>query len=128
MNTKQLLVAIAVAAAMSATAVMAQSTSAPASATPAAATATADNHKGRHGMKFEDLKAKILKRLEERAAKLQQQQACVQAASDRDALKACSPKRGKGKGGWHKRGSKGGDKAGGGASAAPEAAPAPAGK
>jgi len=128
MNTKQVLIAIAITAAMSATAVMAQNAAAPASSAPAA-TAAADQgsgHKGKRPMKFEDRKAKKLQNLEKAAAKIQQKQACAEAATDNASLDKCFPKRGKGKGGWKKR-SKGGDsKADTGA--APDTAPAPADK
>jgi hypothetical protein len=129
MNTKQILIAMAVVAAMSATVVMAQDASAPAPAAPAAtapATQSSSGHKGRHEMKFADRKAHALKRLEKQAATVQQKQACVQASTDKESLQACFPKRGqgKGKGGWHKHGAKGGaDNADTGA-AAPDAAPA----
>jgi len=129
MNTKQILIALAVVATMSATVVMAQDdASAPAPAAPAAAAPATQgsSHKGRHEMKFADRKAHALKSLEKRAAKLQQQQACVQASTDKESLKACFPKRGqgKGKGGWHNHG----DKAGADNTDTGAAAPAPASK
>jgi hypothetical protein len=118
MNTKQLLIALAVVATMSATVVMAEDAAAPAPAAPAAAApaATGSGHKGRHAMKFEDRKAHALQSLEKRAAKVQQQQACVQATTDAAGLDKCMPKR---KGGHrHKHGGKGGaDKADTGAAA-----------
>ena len=112
MNIRQALVAMAVVAAMSATVVMAEDASAPATAT-SAATASSGSHKGRHAMKFEDRKAKRLAGLEKRAAKIQEQQACAQAATDNASLDKCFPKRGHGKdqtkdsGNWRKRGAKG---------------------
>jgi hypothetical protein len=74
---------------------MAESTTAPESA---------GGHKGRHEMKFEDRKAHALERLEKAAAKIQAKQACVQAATNKDTLQACFPKRGEGKGSWHRHG------------------------
>lgn len=44
--------------------------------------------------KFEQKKARILKRFEVREAKLQQQKACVEAAKNDDDLKACKEKYG----------------------------------
>jgi hypothetical protein len=131
MNTKKILIALAVIVTMSATVVMAQDdASAPAPAAPAATSPAtgSSSHKGRHEMKFADRKAHALKRLEKSAANIQQKQACVQASTDKESLQACFPKRGqgKGKGGWHKHGAKGGaDNADTGAAApAPDAAPA----
>lgn len=130
MNTKQVLIAMAVAATMTATGALAQTApTAPTAAAPAA-TAPADSAKGkgRHEMKFEDRKAHALQRLEKSAARIQQKQACVQASTDKASLQACFPKRGQGsKGGWHKHGGKGAGKADtGGAASTPDAAPEPA--
>ena len=123
MNKKQALIAIAVAALMSATTAMAQSTpAAPAAAAPAA---QSDSGKGKPEGKFEDRKAKRLAYLEKAAARIQQKQACAQASTDNKSLDACFPKRGKGKGGWHRHGGKGGaDKSSAGKSGADTAAPA----
>jgi len=120
MNTKQIMIAMAVVAAMSAATVMAQDAPAPTPATPTAS-ALADHagaHKSkRHKMSFEDRKAKMVDRTEKKLA-------CVKAAKDADALTACSAR--KGKGGGHKHGGKGGaDKAATGATApATDSAPA----
>jgi hypothetical protein len=119
MNKKQALIAIAVAALMSATTAMAQSTPAAPAAAPAA---QSDNGKGsKPEGKFEDRKAKKLGYLEKAAAKIQQKQACVQASTDNKSLDACTPKRGKGKGGWHRHGGKGGAAKSGAGTAAPAA-------
>jgi hypothetical protein len=102
-NTKQILIAIAVAGAMAVTVAMAQTPATPTPAVPTAAAATApaeSGHKGRKPAKFEDRKARALQSLEKRAAKVQQQQVCVQAATDNDSLEKCRPP---------KRGSKGAD-------------------
>src|SRR4051812_49228260 len=100
MNIKQILMAAAIVA-ISATAAMAEDATAPSS--PAAA---GDHHKGRHEMKFEDRKAHALERLQKASARVQEKQACVQAATDKNSLQSCFPKRGQvkgdGKGGWHK--------------------------
>jgi len=126
MNIRQILIAVTAAAALTTAAAMAQSTPSAAPATPAATAPTdqSSGHKGRHEMKFEDRKAHALKRLEKSAATIQQKQACVQASTDKESLQACFPKRGqgkdngKGKGGRHKHGGKGGS------AATPAAAPA----
>lgn len=117
-NAKQTLIALVVTTAMAVTVAVAQTpaTPAPAAATavPAAAAPAETGHKGRKPAKFEDRKARALQSLEKRAAKIQQQQACVQAATDNESLEKCRPP---------KRGSKSaaGDA---GAAAAPAAAPA----
>ncbi len=125
MNTKQVLIALAVAAAMSATAAMAQDAPAPAAPAATAPAAQGGGHKGRHEMKFEDRKAKTLERLSKAAAKIQEKQACAQASTNKEYLQACFPKRGEVKGKHHKHG---GDDAATGGASAPAAAPAPAGK
>ena len=43
--------------------------------------------------KFAERKAEILKRMDERAAKIQERKACVTAATTPEALKACRPER-----------------------------------
>jgi hypothetical protein len=50
--------------------------------------------------KFEDRKAKVLEHISKHIAEAQKRQACVEAATNHDALKACMPER-KGHGGWH---------------------------
>lgn len=107
MNTKQILTAMAVIITLSATAAVAQ-TAAPAAPSSAAPTATATATAPAKGEKFDARKAKVLQRLEKRAAEVQQKQACVQAATTKEALQACFPNRGK-KGG-HKGGGFGMDK------------------
>lgn len=61
-------------------------------------------------MSFEEHKAKALQRISTHIAKAQERQACVQAASNPESLKACFPnmgKRAEGKSGkWHKEGGK----------------------
>lgn len=118
-NTKQILIAIAAVGVMAVTVAMAQTPATPTAAAPAAAaTATTapatTGHKGRKKMSFEDRKAHYLQSLQKRAAVIQQQQLCVQAATDTDGLDKCKPPR-------HKRG--GADTAAA-APAAPAAAPA----
>jgi len=44
---------------------------------------------------FQDHKAKILQRINDRITKIQQIQSCVQAAEDLNALRACKPHRDK---------------------------------
>jgi hypothetical protein len=97
MNTKQLLMTMAVAAALSAPAAMADSTTA------------GQNGKAQHEQKFGERKAKILQRLEKRAAEIQQKQSCVQAATDHKSLKSCLPNMGK-RGERGERGEERGDK------------------
>ncbi len=46
--------------------------------------------------KFQEHKQKILQKIDERIAEGQKRRACVAAASDVEALKACMPERGKG--------------------------------
>jgi len=86
--------------------------------------ASAGDHPGKKGemaakpeMSFEEHKAKVLQRITTHIAKAQERQACVQAASDREALRACMPEgwgQGKGKPGkWqHEGGKKTGQKNG----------------
>lgn len=105
-TAKQTLIAIVATAVMAVTVAVAQTPAPPA---PAATAPAETGHKGRKPAKFEDRKARALQSLEKRAAKIQQQQACVQAATDNDSLEKCRPP---------KRGSKGAD-----ATAAPAAAP-----
>jgi hypothetical protein len=50
--------------------------------------------------KFKEIKANILKKMEERRQKLNKAEACVKAASDPDALRACMPKRDGKRGEW----------------------------
>lgn len=47
---------------------------------------------------FQDRKTRILARLNERSTEVQKRIACVQAAADREALRACMPERGDGRG------------------------------
>jgi hypothetical protein len=97
MITKQMLIAMTVAAVMSASAAMAQTAApaAPASSPAAAPAAPNDAAKEKqHEEKFEDRKAKALEKLAKRAAAIQEKQACVQAATDKDSLQKCFPKRG----------------------------------
>lgn len=72
---------------------------------------------GGQGPNLDEIKSKIIQRMDEHIAKMQKAEACVKAASDREALRACMPKRKHGGGdrdgdgrGW-KRG--GGDNGGG---------------
>ncbi len=58
------------------------------------------------GKNFEQHKAKILERIDQRIAEGQKRRACVAAASDVTALKACMPERKEGGG---RRGKRGGD-------------------
>lgn len=67
--------------------VFAQDTSPTVSATPASSSANAKD--------FQDRKARILQRINERMTKMQQIQSCVQAANDLQALQACKPHRDK---------------------------------
>jgi len=83
MNTKQLLMTVAL--------VTAISTIAMAEETPPAA-AEGQKHKT---AQFEERKAKAQQRLSARAAEMQKKQACVQAADNPDALKSCFPNKGK---------------------------------
>jgi hypothetical protein len=104
MNTKQALIALAIAATVTATAAIAQSTTPAATPTSASTVAAPESdYKGKRPMKFQDRKAKALQSLEKRAAKIQEQQTCAQAATDGAALDKCLPRH-KGKGGRHKRG------------------------
>lgn len=48
------------------------------------------------GQNFEQHKAKILEHIDKRIAEGQKRRACVTAAADPAALKACMPERGKG--------------------------------
>lgn len=50
------------------------------------------NAEGPSGGNFEENKAKILANLDERMGKLQEHKACVSAAADKDAMKACREK------------------------------------
>lgn len=50
------------------------------------------NAEGPAAGNFEENKAKILANLEERMGKLQEHKACVAAAADREAMKACRDK------------------------------------
>lgn len=50
------------------------------------------NAEGPAAGNFEENKAKILANLEERMGKLQEHKACVAAAADREAMKACREK------------------------------------
>lgn len=62
------------------------------------------------GQNFEQHKAKILERIDQRIAEGQKRRACVAAAGDVAALKACMPERGEGgKGGKFRNRNKGGD-------------------
>ena len=106
MNTKQLLMTAALIATMS-TAAMAQGTAPAAKMAPSAATTADQDHKAKKEQKFEERKTKILQRLGERADKIQKKQACVQAATTPDALKACFPKMGER---GEKHGERGSDK------------------
>ena len=49
--------------------------------------------------KFDDFKAGLLKRLDERIKRLTEEKACVEAAKDREELKKCRPERPEGPGG-----------------------------
>jgi hypothetical protein len=79
----------------------------------------ADGPEGRphQEMSFEDMKAHILKRMGERRA-------CVEAAQDKEALRACMPHKGKGKG-WHRKGEGQEQGEGKGAGEGPAGAPKP---
>ncbi|MFH1158122.1 MAG: hypothetical protein V1721_04465 [Pseudomonadota bacterium] len=46
-------------------------------------------------MSFEERKAKVLKRMDERIADIQKSQACIQAAETPEALETCFPDTGK---------------------------------
>jgi hypothetical protein len=50
------------------------------------------------GQQFQERKAEILKRISDRLAEIQQRQSCVQAANNPEALRACMPHRGEGRG------------------------------
>lgn len=63
------------------------------------------------GKNFEQHKAKILERIDQRIAEGQKRRACVAAAGDATALKACTPERREGGGGGGKFRKRGGDSA-----------------
>lgn len=75
------------------TAAYAGDTPPPASAAPAAQSAP-----GQNTPSFSDIKAKALERIGKRLEEVQKRQACIQAANDKEALKACFPNRGFGGG------------------------------
>jgi hypothetical protein len=64
-------------------------TASPAASTASTATAI-------HTQDFATRKAKILQRISDRLAKVQQIQSCVQAANDFQSMRACKPHRDKG--------------------------------
>jgi len=117
MNTKQILIAMALVATMTASSAMAQdaapapTSDAPAATAPASTDKAAPAAKGkRHKMTFEQRKAKLVDRTEKRLT-------CIKAAKDQDALSACSSR--------HKKGGKGrGAKSGASKAAPADAAPA----
>lgn len=86
------------------------STSAYAGETPPASTAApaAQSATGQKEPSFADIKAKALDRIAKRLEEVQKRQACVQAANDKEALKACFPNRGKFGGGRFGHGGPGG--------------------
>lgn len=96
MSIKKLLMTLAIVAATSSMA-MAEETA------PAAA-ANADK-KVQQEQKFEARKAEALKRMDNRSAEMQKKKACVEAAKDHEAMKACFPNRGK-HGKFHGKGEK----------------------
>jgi hypothetical protein len=55
--------------------------------------AAAPSGQQQHEEKFEEHKAKILERISHHLQEVQQRQACVQAATTHEALKACMPER-----------------------------------
>ncbi|TAL34523.1 MAG: hypothetical protein EPN97_08375 [Alphaproteobacteria bacterium] len=63
--------------------------------------------------RFEEMKAKALERIQQHLAKLQEKQACVQAATTPEALKICLPKMGEHRGKWGNGEGKGGGFGGG---------------
>ena len=85
MKPKQLLMALALTAAMS-TAAIAEEHKAPPPAPGQEKNMSAEN--------FQERKAKMLKHMSERMAEMQKKQACVQAANDPEALRGCFPNRG----------------------------------
>jgi hypothetical protein len=94
MKTKNILTVAALAVLISASAALAEDTAPPVTGTgaPPAAAGNAEQK----GEKFDERKAKILSRMSEHQAEFQKRQACVQAATDKDSLKACFPNRGHG--------------------------------
>jgi hypothetical protein len=50
------------------------------------------------GQQFQQRKAEILKHISDRLAEIQQRQSCVEAANNHEALRACMPHRGEGRG------------------------------
>ena len=89
MNMKQFLMTTALVAVMS-TAALANTTTAPAGK---------DDKGQQTQQKFDERKAKVLKKMGEHLAKMQEKQACVQTATTPDAMKACFPNRGE----WKER-------------------------
>jgi len=75
--------------------VMAQD--APPTGAPAAQGASSERHEQRE-QKFAEHKARALERIGHHIAEMQKKQQCVQAADKPEALKACFPNRGKGRG------------------------------
>ncbi len=69
---------------------------------------TANSAPGQNAPSFADIKAKALDRIGKHLDEVQKRQACVQAANDKEALKACFPNRGKFGGGRFGRGGPGG--------------------
>ena len=53
--------------------------------------AMADQHEGK-GEKFEEIKKKAIASTEERIAKLQENKACISAATNPDGMRACQEK------------------------------------
>jgi|ERR1035437_5856441 hypothetical protein len=68
---------------------------------------------GQPGQAFDARKAEVVQHIGDRIAELQKAQACAQAATDPQSLRACLPNRGE-RGG--QRGGHGGDQGGGGGS------------
>jgi hypothetical protein len=81
--------------------------------TPATSAPAANPAAGQNAPNFADVKAKALERLSKHLEEVQKRQACVQAANDKEAFKACFPNRGKFGGGRFGHGGPGGDEGGG---------------
>lgn len=83
MNTKQILMTMAIAALL------------PVSIALAEEDATSATVEAQQGQKFEERKAEALQKLDNAAAKIQKKRECVQASTDGKSLKACFPNAGK---------------------------------
>lgn len=105
MQSKKVFTAAALAVLMSSSLAFAEEAAAPAAnADKPAATAPAPGGAEKKAENFADRKTKILEHMTKREEEFKKRQACVQAATSGEALKACFPNRGH----WGKKGGKGG--------------------